>query len=372
MMSDAPVQDGNSTVHVTQKTPSHLSADSLFSIDQFEALISNTDHDEHTLQIVDALGGIDKILNEYIRVTRVHDEEQLLDDMAMQQIASIISLNEEPLSVYEKVYARAQLKGDTFHLSRSDTLLHSIGCNHCLVDKLMSFLLSKYVLICTWAAAAVWVPLVALYGAVHAGNRESLWLFLMQFILLCVYIIYWLLVILCCNVSVFQMVLLSFDFWIKVLYSVSLAVAEALYQRQFEYEPETQYIQYMYSVIRLCIVIAVSLIEGYRVSWGIKFGMALCMSAIYSYWALYYTLYHDGEELSVLISSGVSVELLAWIGSAYRIVSLFLWKQALMAAYTRGEWCICIYLSPYLQWNDGDGAQEESVDATAETIKANP
>ena len=99
------------------------------------------------------------------------------------------------------------------------------------------------------------------------------------------------------------------------------------------------------------------IIEGFGGSWKISFGIGLLLSVCFSWLAVQYTLFAESygfPEYEWEIVSGMSFGLVSYIASAYRVVSLFMWKQTLMAAYTRGRYCICIYLSPYIKWVDGD------------------
>ena len=101
--------------------------------------------------------------------------------------------------------------------------------------------------------------------------------------------------------------------------------------------------------------VQVSLIEGYHGNWKVTFIFGLITSLACSLAAILWTfnvIYSEEQELELW--SGYYIGLNEWIASCWRVVALFLWKQTLMAAYTRGEWCICIYLSPYIKWVDGD------------------
>ena len=114
-----------------------MSADSAktcgyLTIHEFEALLSNTDHTEATNEIVAALGGIDKILREYLRISREYEGEELLSESEMHSISEIINrLNTKPVSSFwNRIYFRAKLKNNAFRLYHSDTLLHCIFPHH--------------------------------------------------------------------------------------------------------------------------------------------------------------------------------------------------------------------------------------------------
>ena len=98
------------------------------------------------------------------------------------------------------------------------------------------------------------------------------------------------------------------------------------------------------------IIVSVSFVEGYYVSWKFAFLFGLSLSVMSSHYAIKYTLGWDGDEHQFELWEGASFGMLGFIASCYRVLSLFLWKQTLMTVYTRGEWCICVYVSPYIKW----------------------
>lgn len=101
------------------------------------------------------------------------------------------------------------------------------------------------------------------------------------------------------------------------------------------------------------IIVTVSLIEGLHGNWKVSFIFGLIVSLAFSFVAFIRTVNLDNiPEQELELWFGLSINLNELQASCYRVLSLFLWKQTLMAAYTRGEWCICIYLSPHIKWID--------------------
>ena len=327
-------------------------AEAPISIDELDTLISNSNHDHLTDAIVASLGGIDKVLNEYIRITREYENEELLSESEMQNIANIIAAAPTALaeSMYDTLYERAKLMDNTFHLSTSDTFLHALWSNHEFVDRLIALIFSKVTISLLLVALVVFHLILGLWDDIH----QIPWFFAVEILVIAGDISYLILLMLSCNVSVFCLVISSFDFWMKLFYGISLAVSHSLYIRQFAYHSNEIRFKDMLLAISVFMVVAGSLIEGYAVGWKSCFGFGLLLSLFFSHYAIHYTLLFDAEEKYFEVMEGVSFGLLAWIGSAYRVLSLFLWKQTLMAAYTRGEWCICIYLSPCIKWTSTD------------------
>merc|ERR1712113_276817 len=101
------------------------------------------------------------------------------------------------------------------------------------------------------------------------------------------------------------------------------------------------------------VVVAVSMLEAFPgLSWKKQCGFAMVLSCGFSYQALTYTLsYAADNEYELELWPGASFGLVSYIAAAYRVLSLFMWKQTLMAIYTQGEFCIAIYLIPSIQWD---------------------
>ena len=128
------------------------------TLNQFAALIGEGIHDDHTGDIVDALGGIDKVLLEYIRIAEQYEDEELLNAVQIQQITDIVN-TEHVVTFWDRIYSMANLRDDTFHLSRHDSLLHHICGSKNMVERVIYILFSKITMICYAVfAAAIIVP----------------------------------------------------------------------------------------------------------------------------------------------------------------------------------------------------------------------
>ena len=108
-------------------TSSSIHLDQL-DVDTFQTLLSSSKHDHLTTEIVSAMGGIDKILHEYIRLTREYENEELLSQSEMQDISKIIgaAATEHTHSIFDKLYQRAKLMDNTFHF-RLEVQIVSVG-----------------------------------------------------------------------------------------------------------------------------------------------------------------------------------------------------------------------------------------------------
>ena len=161
--------------------------------------------------------------------------------------------------------------------------------------------------------------------------------------------------ILCCNLHCLVLILCSFDFWMKVRYAIILSVAGCILMSRLDDSAVWMTLFALSAVQSILFVITLSIIEGYRGNWKVAFIFGLIASLVFSWRAVGHTFnLYDLGDTDLELWPGYFIGLHEWLASCYRVLSLFTWKQTLMAAYTRGEWCNCIYLSPYIKWVDGD------------------
>ena len=167
-----------------------------------------------------SLGGIDHILNEFIRITKTYGNEELLTEIQMNQITRSVSgeldtvgalaqaTNNELTSgatLWDKLYAKARLENDTFHLSLSDTVLHSIFAKD-TAERIIAFIFSKYTIIPLAIVCLPWITAISIYPAVH----ENTWFFAAESVFLCFCYLYLIGMILSCNVPALLLIISGF------------------------------------------------------------------------------------------------------------------------------------------------------------------
>ena len=351
-----------STDFVCSDTENTQDADHAMTIDEFSRTLADANFHGHANEIVATLGGIDKILNDFVRISREYDSAELLNSNQMQHISDLISNErtataegteqEQSHTIWDRMYAMAKLKNDTFHLSHSDTILHSIISNPHYADRLTTFLYSKYPVI---AMMLTLMPLIIMF-IVDASILYRTWFVVAVMTVQIPVMMYLVLLTLSCNKAVLLLVMSGFDFWIKIGYGMMAAVLFMLYFRKATDYSETQIIfMDIGSVALILVIVMLSFIEGYAVKWSTSFVVGFIMSLNMSRAAVLLTLSPEqmgmGNNLNLELFAGYRFDVLDLLASALRVLSLFFWKQTLMTAYTRGDWCICIYLTPQIKWD---------------------
>ena len=159
----------------------------------------------------------------------------------------------------------------------------------------------------------------------------------------------------------------------RILSMVSvLSVANSLYVRRNESFLYAEITYDLIGIVMTLFVVEASLIEGYGVSWKASFLFGLLLSTIFSWRSITFTWLADEDlypERELELWSGMSIGLMSYMAGSYRVLSLFLWKQTIFAAWCRGEWCICIFLSPQIKWTDNDSVEGNDEKALGQELQ---
>eukprot|EP01083_Nonionella_stella_P022812 63069_1 len=182
--------------------------------------------------------------------------------------------------------------------------------------------------------------------------------------------------ILSLNQNAFLLLLRTFEFWIKVGYSL-LASVLSFY---IEYDPDVSYVRLnilqmtvrvLFRLFFLFLVIVMSSMDALPIQNRNK-QIALCFVASGAITILYFTnaveFYDSLMESNIKVTSYFSVPANTLKNSSYRLVALFFWKQTVLSFLraapknTNIEKCILIQETPFIQWildsEEGDDQTE--------------
>ena len=347
---------------LTQKQSNHSTIDiETFSEYHCSSLINGSTNNKYSNEIIDSLGGIDNILKTYISITKTyhdqHDHEfnDLLTHDQINQIYKILSNDDNDNDDNDNDDNDNNKSGTliTYYFNQTDTFLHSICLNEEIANKIINLLFDKKLFLVTAIIAIPYSIITAFFS--ESFGSESIHsisgFFVFEIIFQSIVIFYCILVILSCNRRTFKFVVKEFDFWVKIYYSIGALIANSIYIRCLDFDKNRIIWIDLSSVLITFIVFVFSLIEGYYVSWKVIFGFGLIMSIIFSLQAIRFTMFYDEPEQYIKVFPGVKFGLLAYFSEAYRVLSIFLWKQTIMSAWTKGQKCISLYISPNIQWN---------------------
>lgn len=215
----------------------------------------------------------------------------------------------------------------------------------------MSALFSKCTMLTVGIAFLIWCACHSL--AYIVPSDVSGFLVIPIFVIQSMFLLFFILLLFSGNIPSLLLILTTFDFWIKLGYSLGFYIAGFIVWARIGTDWWWVLVFGIDGVIMILLIVNLSLIEGFHGNWKYSFASGLLVSLISSTIAFLFTFDLVGfGDVQLELWPGSSFAMIPFIASCMRVVSLFLWKQTVMAAYTRGEWCICIYLSPYIKWSD--------------------
>lgn len=297
------------------------------SYNSFSEILTDRNLAERTNEIVAALGGIDKILSEYMRITQKYEDEELLTAEQLKAIVNFAEITpiksqttldtleqtvqgEHHPTIWDRIYDRAKLKEDVFHLDRSDTVLHSILSESKMVDHLIGFLFSKWTVFVLCVVTFPWIAFVSMRPDLH----EVTWYLILEITWICSVMFLMALMILCSNIPALLLVVSGFDFWVKLYYAIILGVTNIMYAQSLGYSLNRTLFVSVGALLTVVVVITVSLLEARGTCWKVSFGFGLWLALCFTWLAIECTLQWGYEERNFQPWSGVSIGLLGFAG----------------------------------------------------------
>lgn len=273
-------------------------------------------------QLVAVLGGMDGILLHYIDA----------DVLTEQQLESIHSILLSPPVVYS--VSQPLPTYGTIVLDETNTFLHhifSVQSAECLIK----WIYHRFTIV----IAFIYCVLHVIIGAyIWIGNHHSLSngflfaLFLFDFISST----YFILLILSGNRKAFRFCMKSFEFWIKILYAFRMMIASTTYvilKNQTSVWGVLDRLFGRYLLIMVATVLYSSM-DGLRLRPRIKTAFGGTLASFVTIYAVYETLL--AEPYHVQIGS-FTIDLLDIMARSNRVLSVFLWKQAILSTWKQGK-----------------------------------
>eukprot|EP01083_Nonionella_stella_P002580 7404_1 len=328
----------------------------------------NNDH--LALQLLRVFGGIDRVLDDYLSVdcasnlnaTQLNKLHELLSPKTdiLQQQATMMPF--VPSCVHNSITSNSSNKLDledsteadafcyTFYTS--DTFLHSI-VNRTTASKLINatYSRSSYLFLIVFV---IWCVLVAFYGI-----GESIIPPIYGIIMNIVLIPPLLLITLSANRQAFKLVIKSFEFWFKAVYSLWMGVLICIYYANLPiHYPVLTFIEIF---MLLCItfplfITIISMFDAIHLGGYTKLILCFVVACIGTVFTIYFQFRVNVEEdMMVQVTSEHAFSLISMITSSMRVLTIFIWKQFYNTRRRRGPGkCVMIKYTPYMQWINDD------------------
>ena len=315
-----------------------------------EQLLNGHNNNDKTLKIVAALGGIDDILsaclqqkNQKMTVkmtqTTLHRIEQILTTQYKHHNKATLN----PLSVINQDQ-NEEGNNLEYVFSANDTILSRI-CGISKAEKIINALYSKTSLI------VLVLSLLIVSGLFSSDNpmAKLLSILINGFII----IPWFLFAIFSANKIAFNLLLRSFEWWLKAAYSLYFGVLGVIYLGQKEGYMDIVTIYGVFGAVH--IVLASMFIGSFDALYHVGKGWKTSISAMAAFMFLFISINYQfllPESEDVIIKVPVTQSILSshsLAASSARILSIFFSKQAIMS-YIRKNRCILIKYSPFIKW----------------------
>eukprot|EP01084_Bolivina_argentea_P197491 338444_1 len=336
-----------------------------------EQLSNGKNNSDNTLNIVNALGGIDLILRDYLDQTN-HAMISRLNQIQLNQIKQIITTPERyrqanKLKSLSNIHQNHpnNIKEYTYHLEYEfcdKNIFLSKIFDEWIAHKIISILYSKSLVIIN--------VLLAISGVWITNTMLNNWIKLTYGLLIsCIIIVYVILVIMSCNQIALKKVICSFEFWFRIYITLAtLCLWSILRYHTFIKISKDKSLNKLYiiaTMIHYALWIADSLL------WSLMICLFDALSAnfvnrsykiLFSAFAAFYCLslsiiyqFFNPEENDYIIHIHITnmiysiISCRSLLESYLRLQCIFFFKQTLLTFCNHGK-CVLIKYTPFAKW----------------------
>ena len=352
------------TIHIERDHPTDkVSTDSSKECHNTQSL-NGINSDENTLQIVNMLGGIDQILSDYLnnfgqnKVAQIHEllwtAKKYQQHNQLKPVSIIDDKDKDPKSQED----HASL---CYEFVKNETVLHSLfGEKVAMV--ILNIFHSKIMRIIFYLSTLSWLILVFTFS-------ETLFIETYEVAFLCTLcipnLIFWLL---SSNRDGIKLILKTFEFWIKIYYSVHVHTLTCYYYYHRDLRAHRQYLYLAMNLISSILwlisltlwVAVISSFDAMKVGrkWKIFF-CALAGITCFMFSVEYQFLSPQSDDIVIHIPAFDSIlSFQSMIADAYIVLAIFFIKQAFFAYYRKGRATIIKYI-PFIKWIDDPTSDSE-------------
>eukprot|EP01083_Nonionella_stella_P164166 542568_1 len=326
-----------------------------------QQLLHGEDNADNTVNIVSILGGIDSILRQYLTepnivlsTKQLHHIEQTLTipkEYQQQNKPKAFTVvtdgthnnNSLPLeSTHKHLY--------TFDVN--NTFLRSL-CGETTAKRVKQLTRSLYMQIAVILNLVIYLALDFIFPGVIAASYGIA-------ATCCFFIPYGICWILSSNRKAFYLILKSFEFWYKTVYSLIFGVLSVIYLWRLNANREALSSKLYFvsnALIRIfdmpILTVAVASFDAVKASKKWKCVYAIGMALLYTWDSVLYQFLepNDIDYVIYIQSTGHSVSFQSMLASASRGLAIFFWKQAIFAVL-RTEKALTIQDTPVIHWNE--------------------
>eukprot|EP01084_Bolivina_argentea_P178775 309008_1 len=328
-----------------------------------DAQLSNGENNnDQTLNIVDALGGIDLILTHYLD----EDNKNTLNQQQLQQIKEIMSSPNKykqnhptlhSLSTINKHHDQSTKPQEysgkylQYEFLKNNTFLKSVW-GETKAQKITEIIYSKYTM--------SFICFITLIGETLWFIAYNYWFGVLLIILIKSFITipYFIIIIMSSNRTSFKLITSSFEWWFKTLNGLFMATIYAVYWYQHNNSilcAINYVINAMFVVVGVVLFGSMDAMYHFNKKWKI-FCSAVAATA-YLFYSIYFQFFiseQDDYIIRIPITQS-AISFASMISSSGRILFIFFAKQSVLP-FIRKNRSISINYHPFIKWLDDEKA----------------
>eukprot|EP01083_Nonionella_stella_P052013 138195_1 len=338
---------------------------------QIKSGISNS---HKTVDIVDVLGGIDKILANYLMT---NDAQYHLNKNKLNKLHQLLKLNK----TNQKRTDTDGLENKKMRFVNNDSLFYELDENNNYLNELFgsniaaktfTMLHSRFTFIVIVIGFIMWNIIRQVYDS-HSV------IYLLYSTCFCAFLScpYWITWILSSNKRAITLTVKTFEFWFKVYYAFWVQIL-LTFRTYHELKTETfdkqrvsliyteQVLQCLNSTI---LIAAFYLFDAIKMKRTYKSIGAILLSIIFFWYSFDFQFTNLYDHRINVKATGRILSINSMISNSYRILAIFLMKQGIVTAITKNR-CTTINVSPYICWtNDNVVNAPSSLDAHSSNVQ---
>ena len=324
--------------------------------------LSNPKTTENIQDIIDAIGGIDKILDDYLTTpqlklpdTQLNKIHQILSSTDTNQAISQVTINKSGNNPHKDSSLEDNNDPNTLYytFSDKDTYLHLI-LGYKKAERVKSILHSKLCQIIVTLTAMSYL----LFRQIAPDTLFSIYIIACNILIWWPFGIAW---ITSSNIKGFKLIIWTFEFWFKVVYAIICGSLQIYY-----FTVSDRYSNWQYPILGqlstafvgidlIGIVIIISLFDALNTNRFYKMSIAGFFGLVVTFLSITTQLALDPEnDDSVVSIVGRKISLWTLIISTWRILAIFSWKQAIstyLATRKSKNKSVMIVNYPSIRWN---------------------
>ena len=335
-MLESPLLEDN--VELISNIATHVSADTVQQ-KHLDLLNNGFVTENKSTDLITVLGGMDNILKHYLS----NADELGLDTIKLQQIDNILDSIKTP----KVAQLQTSLETPILALSRKNTFIHK-WFKESTADKINNIITGKIGL---W-----FLGILSLVALTNSGLSQAYIWFgsgatrlemleitdILATFLIILGIIYYILILLCMNKTATKMIITSFEFWFKLSYYVRYVIFDQIFYYRFIgksifniFDVTSNHIAFLLFMLIYSFIDALCLPIKIRNIVLIIGALVWTLPAISS---TYMDLHlHNDQRYLKLWNGKFTIDLVYWIATSWRIVSIFVWRQTVLSFMYRNK-----------------------------------